>query len=71
MPPLEDGVHWLLIDAVQIYMPRGAGVWYGRVSAHEVASIVHTTIIGGRILLPLLRGGVNLARPDCKGLNDW
>ena len=31
---------------VQIYMPQGAGVWYGRVSTHEVASIVHTTILG-------------------------
>jgi (2Fe-2S) ferredoxin len=64
--------HWL-IDArvVQIYMPQGAGVWYGRVTTHEVASIVHTTILGGRILPPLLRGGVNLARPDCKRLNDW
>lgn len=56
---------------VIIYMPRGAGVWYGRVTTHEVASIVHTTILGGRILPPLLRGGVNLARPDCKRLNDW
>lgn len=56
---------------VIIYMPQGAGVWYGRVSTHEVASIVHTTILGGRILPPLLRGGVNLARPDCKRLNDW
>ncbi|KAI0268366.1 Sucraseferredoxin-like protein [Gloeopeniophorella convolvens] len=56
---------------VIIYMPQGAGVWYGRVSTHEVEPIVHTTILGGRILPPLLRGGVNLARPDCKRLNDW
>lgn len=56
---------------VQIYMPQGAGIWYGRVSTHEVEPIVHTTILGGQILPPLLRGGVNLARPDCKRLNDW
>ncbi|KAI0320693.1 Sucrase/ferredoxin-like-domain-containing protein [Amylostereum chailletii] len=56
---------------VIIYMPQGAGVWYGRVSTHEVEPIVQTTILGGRILPPLLRGGVNLARPDCKKLNDW
>ncbi|KAI9512256.1 Sucrase/ferredoxin-like-domain-containing protein [Russula earlei] len=56
---------------VIIYMPQGAGVWYGRVTTHEVASIVHTTILGGQILPPLLRGGVNLSRPDCKRLNDW
>lgn len=56
---------------VIIYMPQGAGIWYGRVSTHEVEPIVQTTILGGRILPPLLRGGVNLARPDCKRLNDW
>ncbi|KAH9179805.1 Sucrase/ferredoxin-like-domain-containing protein [Lactarius sanguifluus] len=56
---------------VIIYMPQGAGVWYGRVSTHEVEPIVRTTILGGQILPPLLRGGVNLARPDCKRLNDW
>jgi (2Fe-2S) ferredoxin len=52
-------------------MPSGAGVWYGRVSTHEIESIVRTTIIDGKILPPLLRGGVNLARPDYKRLNDW
>ncbi|KAI0053025.1 hypothetical protein FA95DRAFT_1482489 [Auriscalpium vulgare] len=56
---------------VIIYMPQGAGVWYGRVSTHEVEPIVKTTILGGMILPPLLRGGVNLARPDCKKLTDW
>ncbi|KAI0251304.1 Sucrase/ferredoxin-like-domain-containing protein [Lactifluus subvellereus] len=56
---------------VIIYMPQGAGIWYGRVSTHEVEPIVNTTILGGQILPPLLRGGVNLARPDCKRLNDW
>ncbi|KZV64844.1 hypothetical protein PENSPDRAFT_690430 [Peniophora sp. CONT] len=56
---------------VIIYMPSGAGVWYGRVSTHEVEPIVQTTIIGGHVLPPLLRGGVNLVRPDCKKLNDW
>lgn len=52
-------------------MPQGAGVWYGRVSTHEVEPIVRNTILGGKILPPLLRGGVNLSRPDCKRLNDW
>ncbi|THH15386.1 hypothetical protein EW146_g5082 [Bondarzewia mesenterica] len=56
---------------VIIYIPQGAGVWYGRVSTHAVNSIVQNTILGGRILPPLLRGGVNLSRPDCKRLNDW
>ncbi|KZP12111.1 hypothetical protein FIBSPDRAFT_168518 [Athelia psychrophila] len=54
-----------------IYTPQGSGVWYGRVTTHDVESIVQHTIIGGEILPPLLRGGVNLARPGCKTLNDW
>ena len=60
------------IDAIsQIYTPQGSGVWYGRVTTHDVESIVQHTIIGGEILPPLLRGGVTLARPGCKTLNDW
>ncbi|XP_006459893.1 hypothetical protein AGABI2DRAFT_184400 [Agaricus bisporus var. bisporus H97] len=54
-----------------IYTPQGAGVWYGRVTPHDVESIVINTIIGGLVLPPLLRGGVNLSRPGCKTLNDW
>lgn len=54
-----------------IYTPQGAGVWYGRVTPHDVESIVVNTIIGGLVLPPLLRGGLNLSRPGCKTLNDW
>ncbi|KAG6880074.1 hypothetical protein C0992_006886 [Termitomyces sp. T32_za158] len=54
-----------------IYTPQGSGVWYGRVSPHEVESIVVNTIIQGRVLAPLLRGGLNISRPGCKSLNDW
>jgi len=54
-----------------IYTPQGSGVWYGRVTTHEVESIVQNTIIGGEILAPLLRGGLNLSRPGCSKLNDW
>jgi len=54
-----------------IYTPQGSGVWYGRVTTHEVESIVRNTIIGGEVLPPLLRGGVNIARPRCKNLHDW
>ncbi|EPQ59395.1 hypothetical protein GLOTRDRAFT_136275 [Gloeophyllum trabeum ATCC 11539] len=54
-----------------IYTPQGSSVWYGRVTPHEVDSIVKNTIIGGQILLPLLRGGLNLARPGRHSLNDW
>lgn len=55
----------------QIYNPQGSGIWYGRVTTHEVESIVKNTILGGEVLPPLLRGGLNLSRPGCKNLHDW
>jgi len=56
---------------VIIYNPQGTGVWYGRVTPHDVESIVKNTIINGKVLPPILRGGMNLARPGCKALHDW
>ncbi|PIL37050.1 hypothetical protein GSI_00742 [Ganoderma sinense ZZ0214-1] len=56
---------------VIINTPRGVSVWYGRVTPHEVDAIVKETIIGGRILTQLLRGGMNLSRPGRNNLNDW
>ncbi|KAG2151993.1 Sucrase/ferredoxin-like-domain-containing protein [Suillus cothurnatus] len=54
-----------------IYTPRGAGVWYGRVTPHEVESIVKHTIIDGRVLPTILRGGVDLPCRGKKTLYDW
>ncbi|GAW01849.1 sucrose cleavage family protein [Lentinula edodes] len=54
-----------------IYTPQGSGVWYGRVSTHEVESIVSQTLEEGLVLPPLLRGGMNISRPGCMSLNDW
>lgn len=54
-----------------IYSPQGTGIWYGRVSTHEVESIVSNTLEQGLVLPPLLRGGVNISRPGCKSLHDW
>ncbi|KAF4619341.1 hypothetical protein D9613_005563 [Agrocybe pediades] len=54
-----------------IYTPSGSGIWYGRVTPHDVDSIVVNTIINGLVLPPLLRGGLNLSRPQCQTLNDW
>ncbi|KII95793.1 hypothetical protein PLICRDRAFT_34741 [Plicaturopsis crispa FD-325 SS-3] len=51
-----------------IYTPRGAGVWYGRVTPHEVPAIVRETVLGGRVLPALLRGGVNLVCEEGEGL---
>ncbi|EIW62061.1 uncharacterized protein TRAVEDRAFT_115405 [Trametes versicolor FP-101664 SS1] len=56
---------------VIINTPRGVSVWYGRVTPHEVDAIVKETVIGGKILPPLLRGGMNLSHPGHKTLNDW
>ncbi|KAJ7283856.1 hypothetical protein C8J57DRAFT_1447833 [Mycena rebaudengoi] len=57
--------------AKKIYTPAGSSVWYGRVTTHEVESIVVNTIFDGLILGPLLRGGANLCRPGCPTLHDW
>lgn len=54
-----------------IYIPQGAGVWYGRISPHEVEAIVSKTVEDGLILPQLLRGGVNISRPGCRSLHDW
>ncbi|KDR83365.1 hypothetical protein GALMADRAFT_235463 [Galerina marginata CBS 339.88] len=54
-----------------IYTPAGSGIWYGRVTPHDVDSIVINTIVNGLVLPPLLRGGLNLSRPNCQTLNDW
>ncbi|KAF8897308.1 Sucrase/ferredoxin-like-domain-containing protein [Infundibulicybe gibba] len=54
-----------------IYTPQGSSVWYGRVTPHEVNSIVTNTIVEGLILPQLLRGGLNISRPGCKTLLDW
>ncbi|KAI0750692.1 Sucraseferredoxin-like protein [Daedaleopsis nitida] len=56
---------------VIIHTPRGVTVWYGRVTPHEVDAIVKETIVGGRILPALLRGGSGLCAPGRKSLNDW
>ncbi|KAJ7179343.1 Sucrase/ferredoxin-like-domain-containing protein [Mycena filopes] len=54
-----------------IYTPGGSSVWYGRVTTHEVESIVSNTIEDGLVLPPLLRGGMDLSRPGCSTLHDW
>lgn len=55
----------------QINTPQGACVWYGRVTPHEVDAIVKETIMDGKVLPPLLRGGLNLSRPGHASLHDW
>jgi len=54
-----------------LYTPQGSSIWYGRVTTHEVPSIVDSTILNGLVLPPLLRGGLNISRPGCSTLHDW
>jgi len=54
-----------------IHTPQGSGVWYGRVTAHEVPAIVEQTIIEGMILPSLLRGGGDIIQPARQSLYDW
>ncbi|KAH9844197.1 Sucrase/ferredoxin-like-domain-containing protein [Rhodofomes roseus] len=56
---------------VIINTPQGACVWYGRVTPHEVDAIVKETVMGGKVLPPLLRGGLNISRPGHASLHDW
>lgn len=54
---------------VIVYFPTGNGVWYGRVSTHEVQAVVESTIVGGKVLPKLLRGGT--FKQDGHLLMDW
>jgi len=56
---------------VIIHTPYGVSVWYGRVTPHEVLAIVQNTILEGKVLPSLFRGGMNVSRPGCKSLHDW
>lgn len=71
LPDVTEQLDGKMTTSFQIYTPQGSCVWYGRVSPHEVDSIVINTIIHGLVLPPLLRGGLNISKPKCKTLNDW
>lgn len=36
----------------------GTGVWYGRVGPEHVEGLVEETVVRGRIVLGMLRGGI-------------
>ncbi|EJD01408.1 uncharacterized protein FOMMEDRAFT_89285 [Fomitiporia mediterranea MF3/22] len=56
---------------VIIYFPQGSSIWYGRVTPHEIPSIVHQTIQSGKVLPQLLRGALGVSRPGCHSLLEW
>ncbi|KAI1531803.1 Suc-Fer-like domain containing protein [Pyrenophora tritici-repentis] len=37
---------------------KGSGIWYGRVGPENVEGVVEETLVGGRVITELLRGGV-------------
>jgi len=46
---------------VIVCLPSGSNIWYGRVTPRECEAIVKQTIIGGKVIQELLRGGVGIA----------
>ncbi|KAH8712207.1 hypothetical protein GQ44DRAFT_742587 [Phaeosphaeriaceae sp. PMI808] len=46
-----------LLDAEENAL-RGTGIWYGRVGPENVQGVVEETIVKGRVILDLLRGGI-------------
>lgn len=57
---------------VIIYLPNGTSVWYGRVRPGDVAGIVRETILGGKVIAELLRGGLGLEGKDGdEGVLGW
>ncbi|KDQ15451.1 hypothetical protein BOTBODRAFT_108799 [Botryobasidium botryosum FD-172 SS1] len=51
--------------------PQGASVWYGKMTPHEVPEVVRQTIVGGKVIPGLLRGGMHLSQPGGKNIIDW
>jgi hypothetical protein len=41
---------------------RGMGIWYGRVEPRHVQGIVEATLVGGKVVEELFRGGVERER---------
>ncbi|BGP21209.1 sucrase/ferredoxin-like family protein [Rhodotorula toruloides] len=57
---------------VIIYFRNGSSIWYGRVTPPDVAAIVDRTIIHGKVIPELLRGGLGLAgKTGPRGVLEW
>jgi leucyl-tRNA synthetase len=37
---------------------KGSGIWYGRVGPAQVEGVIEETLVKGRVITELLRGGV-------------
>lgn len=60
----NNSAYPLLVSFKQICFPSGATLYYGRVSPHEIPSVVRETLLKGKILAGLLRSGGNVYRPE-------
>lgn len=68
---------------VIIYFPNGAGVWYARIdpaAPGAVEQVWTATVLGGKILAPYLRAGINLQHgqkvvsgsdSEMRGIYEW
>lgn len=57
---------------VILYFPNGTSVWFGRVTPADVGVIVDRTIMQGKVIPELLRGGLGLTGKDGPhGVLDW
>jgi hypothetical protein len=53
---------------VIVYLPpsleghalRGTGIWYGRVGPENVEGLIEETVVQGRVIVDLLRGGITM-----------
>jgi len=62
MPPEPEPTHAEHKETEQqekTFNLKGTGLWYGRVGPENVAGIVEETMINGRIIADLFRGGIS------------
>ncbi|KWU42107.1 hypothetical protein RHOSPDRAFT_30239 [Rhodotorula sp. JG-1b] len=64
----RHGLHGNVI----LYFPNGTSVWFGRVTPADVGVIVDRTIMQGKVIPELLRGGLGLTgKNGPHGVLDW
>ena len=56
---------------VMIWLPNGVNVWYARVKEQDADVIVRETLVKGRVVRDLLRGGLGIAGRDGGSILDW
>ena len=56
---------------VMIWLPNGVNVWYARVREEDAEIIVKETLVNGRIVSDLLRGGLGIAGRDGGSVLEW